>query len=126
MPLSVRIRYVDAEITVLLESPNTTMTEVLQKAKEILGLPNHKSYSLKYQRKKVDLLLSFRLSGILANSVLELCEEALAEAVPRAATILVAIEFGEGTSRLEGRFPSKTTLLSIITQLCPNIEFVCF
>jgi tether containing UBX domain for GLUT4 len=73
-------------------------------------------YDLKHHNKILDLSLMFRFSGVPNNATLEMVQVST-KRVEQNITICIQLEDG---SRLNGDFPSSTTLKQIIEKLCPD------
>ncbi|KAH9061615.1 hypothetical protein Ae201684P_020950 [Aphanomyces euteiches] len=93
-------------------TPGTSMSDVLKKACESLGLTNVERYELRHKNSTVDLSLPFRLSGISSNAILEVREVSGS----RVQNIRVCIQHADGT-RVQGNFTPSATLLEILNQL---------
>ena len=125
---SVKVRYYDLEAVVAIDSPNTPLGELLSRAKVALNIPGGKTnLELRYKQKPLDLLLPFRLSGIISNSTVEVVEtfngaagsmttvNALSHTGER--RVAVAIDIGQGRARVDGTFAPNTTLREILINL---------
>lgn len=73
-------------------------------------------FELKHHKRILDLTTSFRFSGLPNNAQLEMIE---AQKKRQDTEVDIVVQLGDG-ARLDGTFKPITTLLDIITQLCPN------
>ena len=73
-------------------------------------------YDLKHHNRIIDLSISYRFSGLPNNAQLEMVE---AQKKRQDVEVELVVQLSDGT-RLEGKFKPKTSISSIIQQLCPN------
>ncbi|CRK90410.1 CLUMA_CG004151, isoform A [Clunio marinus] len=94
--------------------PNKTVLWILEEVcKKFDFDPNN--YDLKCHNKLLDLSQMFRFAGLPNNCTLEMVE-AKKKRIEQDLTICVQLEDG---SRVNGSFPSSTSLKDVITILCP-------
>ncbi|KIW03295.1 uncharacterized protein PV09_05507 [Verruconis gallopava] len=91
-------------------TPQTYMSDVLSQACSKFGLKSEQ-FGLKYNKKPVDLSLTYRLSGLPSGAQLDLVQSSKSPSV-----INVALQFpqSENNLRLTEKFPSSTTLWQIL------------
>ncbi|KAF7717374.1 Uncharacterized protein PECH_006688 [Penicillium ucsense] len=95
-------------------TPGKYLTDILQEACIKLG-HNPSQYGLKYNRKQLDLSLSFRLSGLISGAKLELVQLSRSPSVVTVALQLPDSEArGAPNGRIVDKFPSTTTLWLVL------------
>lgn len=130
---SIKVKYYDVEATISVDSPNLPLRDLLEKAKAALNIPVGKTnVEFRYKQKSLDLLLPFRLSGILTNSTVEVVETLVMPSStqqPNLGTgdkriVQVALDFGQagGRPRVEGSFPPQTSLKEIVALLAGDVN----
>ncbi|CAI7565216.1 unnamed protein product [Penicillium glandicola] len=95
-------------------TPTKHLTDILQEACSKLGY-NASQYSLKHNRKQLDLSLSFRLSGLSSGAKLELVQLSRSPSVVTVGLQLPESEArGAPNGRILDKFPSTTTLWLVL------------
>ncbi|KAJ5143638.1 uncharacterized protein N7515_002425 [Penicillium bovifimosum] len=95
-------------------TPSKHLTDILQEACSKLGY-NASQYSLKHNRKQLDLSLSFRLSGLSSGAKLELVQLSRSPSVVTVGLQLPESEArGAPNGRILDKFPSTTTLWLVL------------
>ncbi|KAI3140235.1 hypothetical protein DTO027I6_7070 [Penicillium roqueforti] len=95
-------------------TPTKHLTDILQEACSKLGY-NASQYSLKHNRKQLDLSLSYRLSGLISGAKLELVQISRSPSVVTVALQLPESEArGAPNGRILDKFPSTTTLWMVL------------
>ncbi|KAJ5787178.1 hypothetical protein N7457_002168 [Penicillium paradoxum] len=95
-------------------TPSKHLTDILQEASSKLGY-NANQYSLKHNRKQLDLSLSFRLSGLSSGAKLELVQLSRSPSVVTVGLQLPESEArGAPNGRILDKFPSTTTLWLVL------------
>ncbi|KAJ5171546.1 uncharacterized protein N7500_004329 [Penicillium coprophilum] len=95
-------------------TPTKHLTDILQEACSKLGY-NASQYSLKHNRKQLDLSLSYRLSGLISGAKLELVQISRSPSVVTVGLQLPESEArGAPNGRILDKFPSNTTLWMVL------------
>lgn len=95
-------------------TPAKHLTDILQEACSKLGY-NASQYSLKHNRKQLDLSLSYRLSGLSSGAKLELVQISRSPSVVTVGLQLPESEArGAPNGRILDKFPSTTTLWMVL------------
>ncbi|KAF3389556.1 Tether containing UBX domain for GLUT4 [Penicillium rolfsii] len=95
-------------------TPGKHLTDILQEACSKLGY-DASQYGLKYNRKQLDLSLSFRLSGLSSGAKLELVQLSRSPSIVTVALQLPESEArGAPNGRILDKFPSSTTLWLVL------------
>ncbi|KAJ5502264.1 GLUT4 regulating protein TUG [Penicillium fimorum] len=95
-------------------TPAKYLTDILQEACSKLGY-NASQYSLKHNRKQLDLSLSYRLSGLISGAKLELVQISRSPSVVTVGLQLPESEArGAPNNRILDKFPSTTTLWMVL------------
>ncbi|KAJ5194005.1 GLUT4 regulating protein TUG [Penicillium cf. griseofulvum] len=95
-------------------TPTKHLTDILQEACTKLGY-NASQYSLKHNRKQLDLSLSYRLSGLISGAKLELVQLSRSPSVVTVGLQLPESEArGAPNGRILDKFPSTTTLWMVL------------
>ncbi|KGO76087.1 GLUT4 regulating protein TUG [Penicillium italicum] len=95
-------------------TPTKHLTDILQEACSKLGY-NASQYSLKHNRKQLDLSLSYRLSGLISGAKLELVQLSRSPSVVTVGLQLPESEARDAPNgRILDKFPSTTTLWMVL------------
>ncbi|KAK4867541.1 hypothetical protein LT330_001051 [Penicillium expansum] len=95
-------------------TPTKHLTDILQEACSKLGY-NASQYSLKHNRKQLDLSLSYRLSGLISGAKLELVQLSRSPSVVTVGLQLPESEAHDAPNgRILDKFPSTTTLWMVL------------
>ncbi|KAJ5968657.1 hypothetical protein N7501_004905 [Penicillium viridicatum] len=95
-------------------TPTKHLTDILQEACSKLGY-NASQYSLKHNRKQLDLSLSYRLSGLSSGAKLELVQLSRSPSVVTVGLQLPESEARDAPNgRILDKFPSTTTLWMVL------------
>ncbi|KAJ5963622.1 uncharacterized protein N7479_003498 [Penicillium vulpinum] len=95
-------------------TPAKHLTDILQEACTKLGY-NASQYSLKHNRRQLDLSLSYRLSGLTSGAKLELVQLSRSPSVVTVGLQLPEAEArGAPNNRILDKFPSTTTLWMVL------------
>ncbi|KAF2405354.1 hypothetical protein EJ06DRAFT_23051 [Trichodelitschia bisporula] len=91
-------------------TPGMYLSDVAAQACKKFGLAPE-NYSLKYNKKQVDLSRTYRLAGLPSGAQLELVQ---ASRSPTVVNVALQLPPNEGNTRLTDKFPSSTSLWQIL------------
>ncbi len=110
--MSVTILYPNARRVQIKIQPSTTVLEIIEEACKRQGLESNQ-HSLHYQKRTLDISLTFRMTGIANNTTLEL--EKL-EVVRKFQDVVIVLQLSDGSKLAQKSFQPDTTTFEMVLE----------